>query len=69
MNGLIQKGWQRPGWLNWLLLPVTWIYIMVVQLRKFAYGIGLLQSHRITAPVIVVGNMDFQLLAENYYPG
>ena len=30
---------------------------MVVQLRKFAYGIGLLQSHRITAPVIVVGNI------------
>ena len=57
MRQLIQRGWQRPGWINYLLLPLSWLYRLVMSLRSVAYRQGLLRSHRLPVPVIVVGNI------------
>ena len=40
-----------------LLLPLTWLFRTVVWLRRRAYRAGLLRIHKVSVPVIVVGNI------------
>jgi tetraacyldisaccharide 4'-kinase len=40
-----------------LLLPLTWLYWLLVSTRRCLYQIGILGSQRAVAPVIVVGNI------------
>lgn len=40
-----------------LLLPLTWLFLAVVWLRRRAYRAGLLRVHKVSVPVIVVGNI------------
>jgi tetraacyldisaccharide 4'-kinase len=40
-----------------LLLPLSWIYGLIVFLRRSAYACGLFSSQRASKPVIVVGNL------------
>jgi len=58
MSGLIQRGWLRPGWINWLLYPLSLIYSGLMFLRRQAYRSGLLKSYKLRVPVIVVGNIS-----------
>jgi tetraacyldisaccharide 4'-kinase len=53
----LQEAWLTRGALAWLLWPLSWLYRTVVALRRAAYRIGLLRSHRLPVPVIVVGNL------------
>lgn len=46
----------RSPWLV-LLTPVSLCFRILVWLRRFAYRSGLLRSHRLPVPVIVVGNI------------
>jgi tetraacyldisaccharide 4'-kinase len=39
------------------LLPLSWLYGLVVRLRRLAYGRGWLAVERLPVPVIVVGNL------------
>ncbi|HTY98664.1 MAG TPA: tetraacyldisaccharide 4'-kinase, partial [Rhodocyclaceae bacterium] len=41
----------------WLLLPVGWLFFLVVALRRLGYRLGLLASVRLPVPVVVVGNI------------
>lgn len=49
--------WYSPSPLLLLLLPLAWIFRALVAVRRFAYTAGLLPSHRLPVPVIVVGNI------------
>lgn len=49
--------WYSDRPLVWLLIPVSWLYRLLVALRRVAYRAGLLRVHRIGVPVIVVGNV------------
>lgn len=40
-----------------LLVPVSWLYRLLVALRRVAYCTGLFRRHRLPVPVIVVGNI------------
>lgn len=40
-----------------LLLPLSWLYRLVLACRRFVYAAGILPSFRPAAPVIVVGNL------------
>lgn len=40
-----------------LLIPVSWLYKIIVSLRSMAYVTGLLPVRRVAIPVIVVGNI------------
>lgn len=62
MNELIQKAWQRKNALFYIifyfiLVPLSWLFAAVISLRRKAYLVGLLKSHKIPVPVIVVGNI------------
>lgn len=47
------EGERAPLW-SWLLMPV---FRVVVLLRRFLYRIGILSSHRLPVPVVVIGNI------------
>jgi tetraacyldisaccharide 4'-kinase len=53
----LQRRWYgKPGWL-WILLPLAFLYRIVVALRRRAYRRRLLNSWRAPVPVLVVGNI------------
>lgn len=54
----IQSQWKKRGIYAWLLLPLSLLYCVVMSLRREAYESGLLKTHRIARPVIVVGNLS-----------
>ncbi|MDH3695549.1 MAG: tetraacyldisaccharide 4'-kinase [Gammaproteobacteria bacterium] len=57
LSNAIQRSWYEPNLLTWLLLPISYFYRLVVWLRQKAYSIGILKTHRLSVPVIVVGNI------------
>jgi tetraacyldisaccharide 4'-kinase len=50
--------WYEGHPLSLVLAPLGWLYAAVVRLRRTAYRTGLLRSHRIGVPVVVVGNVS-----------
>lgn len=51
------QAWTGKGALSNALLPVSWLYAGLVDLRKRAYQLGLLRRHQTPAFVIVIGNV------------
>ncbi|MCG2633633.1 MAG: tetraacyldisaccharide 4'-kinase [Gammaproteobacteria bacterium] len=49
--------WYRGGPGGLLLLPLSWLFGLVVATRRQAYQMGLIKSRKIPVPVIVVGNI------------
>lgn len=45
-------------YLNWLLLPLSWLYGFIMDFRNHLYDAGVLKSFRFDLPVIVVGNLS-----------
>ncbi|WP_227429624.1 tetraacyldisaccharide 4'-kinase [Psychrobacter sp. I-STPA6b] len=58
LETLFTQAWQRQAKWLWLLLPVSWLYGMVVFLRKQLYHYGCLKSYRAPIPVMVIGNIS-----------
>ena len=57
LASLLTSAWRRRGALAWLLSPLALLYAAITGLRRRAYAIGLFQSTRVAAPVVVVGNL------------
>lgn len=53
----LHRVWYGDARLGWLLLPFSWLYALIVGLRRFFYDRGILRSHRAAVPVVVVGNI------------
>ncbi len=53
----ITDAWQRQASWLWLLLPISWLYGLLMRLRHYAYKIGLFSSYRAPIPVMVIGNI------------
>ncbi len=49
--------WRQRGPLACLLYPVSLVFRALVALRRAAYRAGLMQSHGVSVPVVVVGNL------------
>ncbi|HEX7114988.1 MAG TPA: tetraacyldisaccharide 4'-kinase [Steroidobacter sp.] len=47
----------RARWLSWLLVPLSWLFHLIVLARRAAFRVGLLRSVRVSRPVIVIGNI------------
>jgi len=45
-------------YLRWLLLPFSWLYVLVTTIRNWCYDAGLFKSQAFDIPVISVGNLD-----------
>ena len=51
--------WYKPlGWKARLLRPLSWLYLAVTALRAACYRYGLFRVTKVSAPVIVVGNIS-----------
>jgi len=54
----LQRHWYRITPLHLILLPVSWLFGMLAALRRTLYRHGMLSSHRVAVPVVVVGNIS-----------
>lgn len=54
----IENIWQTKHPLGYLLLPLSWIYTLVIILRRLCYQSGLIAVNQIDVPVIIVGNIS-----------
>lgn len=57
MNNWFQKQWSSYSLWHILLIPLSWIFSAIINVRKYLYRIGWLKSIRLNVPVIVVGNI------------
>ncbi len=53
----INEIWYDDHPLSRVLLPISWLYVLIVKIRRILYQSGLLPVNRVDAPVIVVGNL------------
>jgi tetraacyldisaccharide 4'-kinase len=53
----IENIWYSKHPLALLLLPFSWVYTLVIILRRLCYQSGLIAVNQIDAPVIIVGNI------------
>jgi tetraacyldisaccharide 4'-kinase len=55
----IQRAWQRKNALFYLvLIPLSWLFALLVSLRRLGYQFGLLKSFALPVPVIIIGNIN-----------
>ena len=52
------KIWQKTSWLTWLLSPLSLLFWIVSQSRKWLYCKKILKSYRSPVPVLIVGNIS-----------
>jgi tetraacyldisaccharide 4'-kinase len=53
----IERHWYRTTAVSLALWPLSLLYCLMAALRRFLYRAGVLATHRVGAPVIVVGNI------------
>lgn len=59
MQALILKAWQHKNLFYYLvLLPSSWLFFLLIQLRRWLYRHGCLSSHKLSVPVVIVGNIN-----------
>lgn len=55
----IEHAWRRQNALfKWVLVPLSYLFACLSALRRWAYRMGLLPSHALPVPVVVVGNIN-----------
>lgn len=56
----LQAHWYRAGFSPLLLplLPVAWCFAALATIRRLGFRLGLLRSHALSRPVVVVGNIS-----------
>lgn len=54
----IEKLWYADHPLKYFLIPVSWIYVVIISIRRFCYQAGILTVKEVDAPVIIVGNIS-----------
>ena len=57
LEAVLQRIWYGPAWLGLPLWPLSLVFWMLVSLRRALYRAGILRSHRVPVPVVVVGNL------------
>lgn len=53
----LQKSWYSKSGLTTALLPLSWFFCTVVELRRLLYRLKILRTTKLPVPVIVVGNI------------
>ena len=57
MNEWLVHSWRKRGFANYLLWPLSQIYRLLSAFHRTLYRVGILETERCRAPVIVVGNV------------
>lgn len=58
MSLWLQQQWYKLSLWHLLLIPLSWLFILLAAARHFAYRVGLFKSFKLPVPVIVVGNIS-----------
>ncbi|MCW8901102.1 MAG: tetraacyldisaccharide 4'-kinase [Gammaproteobacteria bacterium] len=53
----IQHSWYNKSGLTALLLPLSWLFCLLVQIRRVLYRLRILRTSQLNVPVVVVGNI------------
>ena len=53
----VDRVWYSKNILSLLLLPISWIYIIIIKIRSALYRVGIIPISKINVPIIVVGNI------------
>lgn len=56
LKTMVPKIWLTKGWVSNLLSPLSWLYRVLVWVRRILYRWGVFKSEKVNAVVIVVGN-------------
>lgn len=54
----LDQYWYSHNLISRLLLPLSWLFALLVTLRRWAYRSGLMGVYHLRVPVIVVGNIS-----------
>lgn len=57
LNNLFNKIWYSRNWTRYPLLPLSWLFRLIVANRKRAYDRGWKERHDFSIPIIVIGNI------------
>ena len=53
----IQKSWYNKSGLTAFLQPLSWLFCLLVLIRRLLYRIKVMRTVKLDVPVIVVGNL------------
>jgi tetraacyldisaccharide 4'-kinase len=58
-DSFMQRMWydRHVPWLSLALLPLSWLFGLIVACRRAAYRVGVLRRIRLSRPVVVIGNV------------
>lgn len=51
------RAWQKKSLWLWIFLPLSWLYGLIILIRKWLYQSQILPSYRAPVPVWIVGNI------------
>lgn len=54
----IERGWYNGSVLNYLLLPLSLLFMLVSTIRRGLFKLGVLKSVKVARPVVIVGNIS-----------
>lgn len=54
---IIENSWYNKSGITPFLLPLSWLFCLIVQVRRSLYKFGIYKTKKIDVPVIVVGNI------------
>lgn len=57
MHDWLQRVWYGGARSGLVLVPLSWLFGLLVATRRWLYRIGFLRTHRAAVPVVVVGNL------------
>jgi len=58
LASILERAWSKRGLLALTLLPFAFVFALLAWSRRALFRLGLLRSHRLAAPVVVVGNIS-----------
>lgn len=53
----LDEYWYHPNIFSLMLLPLSWIFCLIVLIRRQLYSLGVFTSVRLPVPVVIVGNI------------
>ena len=53
----LQNSWYNKSGLTTVLLPLSWLFCLLVQIRRIFYRLKILRTTKLDVPVVVVGNL------------
>lgn len=58
MSRTLPTFWQHRGWQSLLLMPLSWLFSLLLRIRRFAHARQWLRTEPSALPVVVVGNLS-----------